>query len=296
MASEPRSARWALAAAAPALLLGLLLFVAPLGLLVRVSLYAGGGRSGFGIGGGGYYRPGTWTLDAYRGLFADGYFLDVARFTVLFALAVATISTLLAYPLALGIARLRGAARLAALAAVALPKLANVLVVVYGLELLLGASGPPSRALQALGLRDEPLILLHDLTGTLIGKTYLILPYAVLVLVVAFERIDGTLVAAARGLGAGPLAAFRRVTLPLSLPGVGLAFFLSLAFGLGAFVTPWLMGSPDQITLAVDVQRQAFENLAWPRAAAEAVVVLVLLSAVAAGAAAVGRSARGARA
>ncbi len=84
----------------------------------------------------------------------------------------------------------------------------------------------------------------------------------------------------ARGLGAGPLCAFLRVTLPLSAPSLVLAFMLSLIFGLGAFVTPYLMGSPEETTLAVDVQRQTFENLNWPRGAAEAVAMLVALAIV----------------
>ena len=120
--------------------------------------------------------------------------------------------------------------------------------------------------------------LLHRLPGVLIGETYLILPYAVLVLVAALDRIDPRLVPAARGLGAGPLGAFVRVTLPLSVPGLTLAATISLIWALGAFISPYLLGSPQELTLAVDVQKQTFENLNWPRGAADAMLMLVAIS------------------
>src|SRR5262249_40743283 len=101
---------------------------------------------------------------------------------------------------------------------------------------------------------------------------------AVLVLVAAFDRIDPDLARAARGLGASRARVFWRVTFPLSLPGVALAATISFIWALGAFVSPYLLGSPDEITLAVDVQRQAFENVTWPRAAATAVAMLMLLT------------------
>ena len=82
----------------------------------------------------------------------------------------------------------------------------------------------------------------------------------------------------ARGLGAGPWAAFRRVTLPLSLPGVVIAGQLCLIWALGAFVGPVLLGGPDQTTLAVWVQKQGLEYGDWPRAAATAVLTVLTVA------------------
>lgn len=264
---------------APAVALLLLFFLAPTLLLLRVSLYEGGGRSGFGIGGGGFYKPGTWTAQAYRTLLGETYFREVLTFTVALGVGVACITLAIAYPLSLFIHRLPPRAKALALTAVVLPKLANVLVLVYGLELLLGNSGPVNGLLVGLGAVAEPVTLFHNLPGVLIGETYLILPYAVLVLVAALDRIDPTLLPAARGLGAGPLRAFWRVTLPLSAPGIALAALLSLIWALGAFIGPVLLGSPQELTLAVEVQRQTFENINWPRGAATAVLMLVTLAA-----------------
>ena len=164
-----------------------------------------------------------------------------------------------------------------ALAAVLLPKLASVLVIVYGLQLVLSGTGPVNEVLLALGLIDEPLMLFRNLMGVVIGETYLILPYAVLVLVVGLSRIDPALTVAARGLGATSWQAFRRVTWPLSLPALAAAGQLSLIWALAALLGPMLLGSPQETTLAVEVQRQALENNRWPRGAATAVLLLLTL-------------------
>jgi ABC-type spermidine/putrescine transport system permease subunit I len=262
--------------AAPALALLLFFFLVPMLLLARVSLYEGGGRSGFGIGSG-FYRPGTLSLNTYSTLLSETYFRQVFTFTVLLGLGVTVLTLVMAYPLAIYIHHLRARFKALALTAVVLPKLANVLVIVYGLELLLGNSGPINNWLLMLGMVEQPVMLFHNLTGVVIGETYLILPYAVIVLVAALDNIDPHLVPAARGLGAGPLRSFWRVTLPLSAPGIALAGLLCLIWALGAFVGPVLLGSPQEITLAVEVQRQTFENLNWPRGAATAVLMLVTL-------------------
>ena len=270
----------ALALAAPALALLLFFFLVPALMLGRVSLYEGGSQSGFGIGGS-FYQPGTWSLHAYRGLLTDGYFRSILAFTLKFGVAVALATVTIAYPMAFLISRLPGKWKLAAVTVVTLPKLANVLVVIYGLKLLMGTNGLVNQLMQAFGLIKSPAELLHNLTGAMVGETYLILPYAVLILIVTLDRIDPSLAQAARGLGAGPWRTFWRITFPLSLPGVALVFFLSLIFAFGAFVSPYLMGSPEELTLAVDVQKQTFENLNWPRGAAEAVIMLATLIVIA---------------
>lgn len=271
MTTRPTSSRipWLLAAPAVALLVGF--FLGPLLLLLRVSLYEEGG-------GGAFYRPGSWSIAAYADLLGERFGRGVMAFTAALGVGVATLSVLIGYPLAFFIHTLPRSAKRLALTAVVLPKLANVFVVLYGVGLLLSNSGPVNRSLQRLGLIDEPLALTHNLVGVLIAEVYLILPYAVLVLVPAFDRIDPALTVAARGLGAGPWTAFRRVTLPLSLPGVAVAGQLCLIWSLGAFVGPILLGGPEQTTLSVLVQRYGLEYSDWPRGAATAVLTLLTIA------------------
>ncbi len=265
--------RWA----APSALLLLLLLAWPVLHLLRLSFCeGGGGQSGFGIGSS-FYTPGTWTLGVYQTLKDDDYFWEVLGFTVRLGCLVTALCLLLGYPVAHFIWRLRGKWKIAALAAVIVPKLSSLLVTIYGLKLILGDHGPINQFLQWTGLTHEPIMLQHNLAGVVIGKTLLVLPYTILLIWAGLERVDRSLLAAARGLGAGPWTVFTRVTLPLSLPAAIGAALVSLIWGIGAFISPYLLGSPQEITLSVDVQRQMFENLHWPRAAAEGVAMLLTL-------------------
>ena len=257
--------------AAPAIVLLIALFAGPVLILFRTSLYQSAGGTDF-------YRPGTWSLGAYSELLGERFGRGIVAFTVVLGVTVAALSVAIGYPLALFIHSLPKRAKALALGAVILPKLTNVFVVLYGVNLLLGNAGPVNRVLLALGLTSEPLLLTHNLFGVLVAETYLIMPYAVLVLVPALDRIDPSLIAAARGLGAGPWTAFRRVTLPLSLPGVAVAGQLCLIWALGAFVGPLLLGGPEQTTLAVKVQKDGMGYGDWPRAATTAVLSLVTVA------------------
>jgi len=259
-------APWLLAAPAIALLVGL--FLIPLVLLIRVSLFESGGGDGF-------YRPGTWTTDVYADLLGERFGRGIIAITVALGVGVASLAVVIGYPLAFVIHSLSRRMKWFALGIVMLPKLASVYVVLYGLNLLLGSAGPLNRAIPSLGATSEPLQLTHNLAGVVIAETYLILPYSILILVLALDRIDPALVTAARGLGAGPWGAFQRVTLPLSVPGVVVAGQLCLIWALGAFVGPVLLGGPAQATLGVMVQKWGQEDSNWPRAAATAVLSLV---------------------
>lgn len=220
--------------------------VLPLVLLLRVSLYEPAGGRGF-------YTAGTVTGENFASLFEpDGRAL--VRFTVLFAVAVAVTTLVVGYPLALFVRSLTPRRQSLALALILLPKTAGMLATLFGLQRMLP----------------------RGLFAAVVAEVYLILPYAVLVLVVQLRAIDPALTAAARGLGAGRWQAFHRITLPLSLPGVLLTAELGLMWGLAAFLGPLFLGGPAETTLSVEVHRQAFEYGRWPRAAADAVGLLVL--------------------
>jgi len=253
--------------AAPATLLLVLLLAAPLLLLVRLSLYEPAAGQGF-------YRPGTWTFQNYAGA-ANAYTAEVFLFTLALGTCTAGLCLLLAYPLALFLHGLPAQLRSWALLGVVLPKLASVLAVLYGLQLILSSSGPINKLLLALAVVHEPLLLTQNLFGVIVAEVYLILPYPALILLSTLHRIDPALSLAARGLGATRWQAFRRITLPLSLPGVVLAGQLCLVWGVGAFLGPLLLGGPDETTLAVEVQRQTFEYSRWPRGAVLALILLL---------------------
>ncbi len=249
--------------AAPATLLVVGLLLGPAILLVRISLCAAPQGRGF-------FTPGTWTLENYRTITdADG--LQRVAETFAFGLGVAALTLAIAYPLALFIWSLSPTGRRLALGLVLLPKFANGLVLLFGLQQLLGPVGPISQAIATFG---EPPLLTRNWFGALIGETYLIVPYAVLLLVEQLSRLDANLVLAARGLGASRWQAFRRIVWPHSTPGLWLAGELAAIWGIGAFLGPMILGGPANATLAVDLHRQAFDYGRWPRAAAEAILLI----------------------
>lgn len=271
-ASRRRTA--GLALALPALGFVAFFFVVPLALVLRVSWMR---REAYGSESG-YYVPGSWTLDAYRTLFHDPYFRELLGFTIVYGVGVALLSLAIGYGLALFLRSWTARYRSLGAFLVLLPKIANMLIIVYGLKFILSASGPVNQFLQATHVARSPIDLVNNLTGAVIGKTYLIVPYVAILMLSALHRIDDNLLLAAAGLGAGPVRRFVRITFPLCADTFLVAAYVSLIWGIGAFVSPYLLGSPNELTLAIDVQRQTFENNDWPRGAATAVCLTTVIS------------------
>lgn len=261
-------------------------FAFPLLWLLRVSFYENRGSSGFGIGGasgqegGGYYVESTWTLDNYIKFFSDEYFLNITLFTIQFALFVTVISMLLAYPMAYYIYKARPRLKVILLVLVILPKLSNMLVLIYGLQILLANNGLVNDLLQFLGFADQPIQLVNNLVSMTVSKVLLIIPYTIVVITATLHGLDPTLRDAAKGLGAGPIRTFLTVTLPLSMPGTLIALLITIVWALGAFVSPALLGNPDLQTLAVEIPKQTFENVNWALGSAIAFIMLAMMSVV----------------
>jgi ABC-type spermidine/putrescine transport system permease subunit I len=253
----------------PSLLLILGLVLGPLLLLLRMCFYRPAPGRGF-------FVPGSWTLDNLADL-TDPALLRLILFTCAFALTVAVCSVAVAYLIALLIWPLPARARTVALLLVFAPKTAGVVTTMFGLQRLLGETGPLNAVLLGSGVVASPLALSRNGFGAAVAESYLIVPVAVLILYLQLATIDGTWIAAARGLGATRWRTFRRVVLPLSAPGLALAFELSLMWGLGAFLGPVFLGSPQETTLAVEVYRQSFEYSRWPRASVLGAVSVLLL-------------------
>jgi putative spermidine/putrescine transport system permease protein len=273
----PARGAWLLAA--PALALVVLLLLVPTLWLARLSFFESGAVDG---GGARFYLPGTFTWAHYRQVFGDPYYGAVAASTVRLTLLAAGASMLLAYPLAVWIERAGG--RLGAMATwlVALPKLTNALVLLYGVLLLLGNAGLVNRALLATGVVRAPLPMFANTFAVVAGEVLLILPYPVLLLVGVLRATGRGFEAAARGLGAGPVRAFFETTFRLSLPGALLTFLVCVVWAAGAFAAPLVLGNPSLYTVSVEIHTQTFERVNWPLAASLALCQLAALGAVAA--------------
>jgi ABC-type spermidine/putrescine transport system permease subunit I len=251
---------------APALLTLGLFFALPLAWLVRVSFY----RRASGPGG--FYLADTFTLEHYAAVFGDSYFHHLAWTTAKIGLIVTATTLLLAYPLAVYLWRAGPILKTGTLLAVLLPKLTNLLVAMYGVLVLLANAGPINRLLLALGLIREPLPMFANLFAVVVGETLIIAPYPILIIATALHGVDGRLIDAARGMGAGPLRAFYEVPFKLTLPSVLLAGLVSLIWALGAFTAPVVLGNPELYPASVEVYTETFENVNWPLGATLAVV------------------------
>jgi ABC-type spermidine/putrescine transport system permease subunit I len=261
----------------PVLLFLLVFFLSPFLSLFRISLASNPGGTGYGEGTP-FYIPGTWTFDNYIRFFSDEFFVDMAIFTVEFGIMVCIISTVVSYALAYQIYRSRPLMKSVLLMIVILPKFTNVLVLMYGLLVVFGISGLFNKLLMALGIIEEPLYMLFNLFGVLLGETLLVMPYCVLVIAAVLHSIEGSLVEAAQGLGANRARAFLEVTLPLSVPALWVSVLLSFMWGVGAFASPYLLGNADLYTLSVEVDRQVNWRLNWAMGATIAFVLMGIIA------------------
>jgi ABC-type spermidine/putrescine transport system permease subunit I len=243
---------------APAMLIALLAFVVPLARLVGISFSAPAGP-----------------FAAYANLLGDDIYARVFVNTFVIAVAVTVIALLIAFPVAFALTRLSRGWRGIVFACVLLPLWISVLVRTFSWMLVLERNGPINRLLVASGLVDQPLPLLFNLTGVMIGMVHVLLPYSVLPIYAALVRVDPSLLRASEGLGASAATTFARVLLPLSLRGVATAATFTFLLALGFFVTPALLGGASSLTLSMLIDGFVSDRLDWPLAAAASVVLLV---------------------
>ncbi|MBA4791111.1 MAG: ABC transporter permease subunit [Rhizobiales bacterium] len=197
------------------------------------------------------------------------------------SLVIAGISTLLlllvGYPIAYGMARAPRSIQPTLLMLVILPFWTSFLIRVYAWIGILSQDGLLNQALTALGLIDTPLEILNTDLAVYIGIVYSYLPFMVLPLYSALEKMDGTLLEAAEDLGCPPAKAFWLVTFPLSLPGVAAGALLCFIPAVGEFVIPDLLGGSDTLMIGKSLWTEFTVNRSWTASSAVAVLLLIVL-------------------
>ena len=213
----------------------------------------------------------------YHYLFTDALYVSSYLYSVKVAAVSTLLCLLLGYPMAYAIARSNPATRNVLLMLIVLPFWTSFLLRVYAWIGLLKTNGVINNVLMALGIIHDPLTMLQTDFAVYIGIVYSYLPFMILPLYSNLEKHDLTLIEAAADLGARPFTAFRRITLPQSLPGIIAGSLLVFIPAVGEYVIPSLLGRTDQLMIGRVLSDEFFENRDWPVASSVAIFMLALL-------------------
>ena len=249
----------------PAYVYLIVLFAIP---LVLVAVYSFASRSRTG-------QPELrdWNLDSVAALI-DPDVLRIAWRSLLLATITTLITLLISYPFAYYIATRSERVRNVLLVLVMIPFWSNFLVRTYAWKVLLGADGLFTSVGEALGLWGQ---LLFTMPAVLIGLVYGELPFMVLPLYASIERLDWSLVEAARDLYASGWKAFHKVTLPLSRPGIIAGSILVFIPSLGAYVTPDILGGAKTTLLGNYIVNQFLTARNWPVGSAVSMAIMIVM-------------------
>ncbi len=245
----------------PAVVLVTVIMLLPVGWLFYLSLLS---------------DAGSFSLEHYRRMWEQPSYARTFWTTFQVSFLTTAICVVLGYPLAYFLSQLPKRAATLCMIAVLLPLWTSLLVRTYAWLVLLQRRGLINNWAIEIGLWDEPLALVHNLTGTLIGTVHVMLPFMVLPLYAAMRGIDRDLLKAAANLGASPSRSFWLVFFPLSLPGLTTGCLIVFILCLGFYVTPAVLGGGKVIMVSSRIANDIEIFFNWGAASALGVVLLVL--------------------
>lgn len=241
------------------------LFVLPIALMVAYSFWTVDNN---------YQLVRTPTLANYGRVASDPLYLDTLLGSAWMAALTTLFCVALALPLAWFIARrVPQRWRVLFIVGLILPGWVSVLIRTYSMNLVLGESGLLNWALESANLIARPLEILFTETAVVIGLVYIYLPYTMVPIYAAIERLDPALLEAAENLGAGPVERFLRIVLPLIKPGIIAGCVITFIPALGEYLVPNLLGGLQGIMFG-NLIATAFQNFNWPLGSALSVVML----------------------
>ena len=215
-----------------------------------------------------------WAWSTWAGLLSDRYYAELVVHSVVVALGITGATLVLSYPIALAVHRAPERWRNLLVVLCISPLLVSAVVRTYGWLVILSDRGVLPGLLRGAGL--SPPRLMFNETGVFIGLTEILMPYMILALLAGFGRLDPVFEDAASSLGASALTRFRRIVVPLTMPGIMLGCLLAFVLAVSSFITPKLLGGGRVNLLATEIYDQAIVTLNWPVAAALSVVVLAV--------------------
>ncbi|MEP6854606.1 MAG: ABC transporter permease [Pedococcus sp.] len=216
----------------------------------------------------------SFSLEKYQNLLTDGVSVTILTRTIVMSVIVTVVTLLLAYPYAYAMTKVSSRTRAVLMALVLLPFWTSLMARTFAWLVLLQDTGVVNSLLGAIGV--GPLSLIRNSTGVTIGMTQVLLPFMVLPLYSTMSKIDVRLMTAAVSLGAPVRVAFRRIYLPLSMPGVVAGTTLVFILSLGFYITPQILGSPQQAMISQLIATKIDRLLDFGSAGALSAVLIVI--------------------
>ncbi|ENM5787076.1 spermidine/putrescine ABC transporter permease PotB [Vibrio metoecus] len=219
----------------------------------------------------------VFTFENYTRLL-DPLYGKVMLHSFYMAIVATLICLVIGYPFAYIVAKMPEKWRPFMLFLIIVPFWTNSLIRTYGLKIVLGTQGILNQALMSLGLIDAPLRIMFTETAVMIGLVYILLPFMILPLYSAIEKLDGTYIEAARDLGANKIQTLVRVILPLTMPGIIGGCLLVLLPALGMFYIADLLGGAKNLLIGNVIKSQVLNARDWPFGAATSIALTLAMA------------------
>ncbi|EGQ7706236.1 spermidine/putrescine ABC transporter permease PotB [Vibrio cholerae] len=219
----------------------------------------------------------AFTFENYTRLL-DPLYGKVMLHSFYMAIVATLICLVIGYPFAYIVAKMPQKWRPFMLFLIIVPFWTNSLIRTYGLKIVLGTQGILNQALMSLGLIDAPLRIMFTETAVMIGLVYILLPFMILPLYSAIEKLDGTYIEAARDLGANKFQTLVRVILPLTMPGIIGGCLLVLLPALGMFYIADLLGGAKNLLIGNVIKSQVLNARDWPFGAATSIALTLAMA------------------
>ncbi|MGF1749562.1 spermidine/putrescine ABC transporter permease PotB [Vibrio cionasavignyae] len=219
----------------------------------------------------------TFTLNNYARLL-DPLYAKVVMHSFYMAIVATLICLVIGYPFAYIVAKMPEKWRPFMLFLVIVPFWTNSLIRTYGLKIVLGTQGILNKGLLALDIIDKPLRIMYTETAVMIGLVYILLPFMILPLYSALEKLDHTYIEAAKDLGASKWQTITKVILPLTMPGIIGGCLLVLLPALGMFYIADLLGGAKNLLIGNVIKSQILNARDWPFGAATSIALTTAMA------------------
>ncbi|MCG3728388.1 spermidine/putrescine ABC transporter permease PotB [Vibrio cincinnatiensis] len=219
----------------------------------------------------------TFTFENYLRLM-DPLYAKVMLHSFYMAIVATLLCLVIGYPFAYIVAKMPEKWRPIMLFLIIVPFWTNSLIRTYGLKVVLGTQGILNKLLLGIGVIDAPLRIMYTETAVMIGLVYILLPFMILPLYSAIEKLDNTYIEAARDLGANKLQTLVKVVLPLTMPGIIGGCLLVLLPALGMFYIADLLGGAKNLLIGNVIKSQVLNARDWPFGAATSIALTMAMA------------------